>query len=252
MEHSQTGNLHDDWASRVTQVKDGAVVLAEYRYNGSGSVVSTDLPEPDMFSNRHSSTPGDYPDLDRFNRPIADDWMIDRGHSASTVANRRAYAGYEIDPVAAWEQYHVRHRVLNSDLGRWISRDPLPQLSPPPSQQIVPAPTGYCGNIVPAIVELQSIVPAQYMYAVDDPIGRVDPSGLLDLAVCVVNCPGGTPFVDAIFMSVVGSNCPTGKGKWCCQEAREVYCACKAAQGIIDDCYLIGEGTFVVCLICIC
>ncbi|MDQ7014625.1 MAG: RHS repeat-associated core domain-containing protein [Planctomycetota bacterium] len=45
-------------------------------------------------------------------------------------ANRKAYAGYEIDPVLTgsegWESvYHVRNRVHLSQLGRWTRRDPL-------------------------------------------------------------------------------------------------------------------------------
>jgi RHS repeat-associated protein len=45
-------------------------------------------------------------------------------------ALRKAYAGYEIDPVLTgsegWESvYHVRHRVYLSGLGRWTRRDPL-------------------------------------------------------------------------------------------------------------------------------
>ncbi|MCL4211421.1 MAG: hypothetical protein KJZ68_12265, partial [Phycisphaerales bacterium] len=41
----------------------------------------------------------------------------------STNGNRRGYAGYEIDPVLAGH-WHVRHRVLRSDLGVWTRRDP--------------------------------------------------------------------------------------------------------------------------------
>jgi RHS repeat-associated protein len=45
-------------------------------------------------------------------------------------ALRKAYAGYEIEPVLTgsegWESvYHVRHRVYLSRLGRWTRRDPL-------------------------------------------------------------------------------------------------------------------------------
>ena len=42
----------------------------------------------------------------------------------STNGNRRGYAGYEIDPVLAGH-WHVRHRVLRSDLGVWTRRDPI-------------------------------------------------------------------------------------------------------------------------------
>ncbi|NNF64227.1 MAG: RHS repeat-associated core domain-containing protein, partial [Acidimicrobiia bacterium] len=46
--------------------------------------------------------------------------------SLPEIANRKAYAGYEFDDAlgSAFRFYHVRHRVLNSDLGRWLTRDP--------------------------------------------------------------------------------------------------------------------------------
>ena len=45
----------------------------------------------------------------------------------SDVGNRKGYAGYELDDAlaGAYRLYHVRNRVLNSDLGRWVRRDPL-------------------------------------------------------------------------------------------------------------------------------
>ncbi len=44
--------------------------------------------------------------------------------SGSDYANRKGYAGYEFDDIVAGAQsmWHVRHRVLNSDLGRWMQR----------------------------------------------------------------------------------------------------------------------------------
>jgi RHS repeat-associated protein len=44
--------------------------------------------------------------------------------SRSDVLNRKGYAGYENDG-ALQELYHVRHRVLHSELGRWTRRDPI-------------------------------------------------------------------------------------------------------------------------------
>jgi RHS repeat-associated protein len=45
--------------------------------------------------------------------------------TSTAVFNRKGYAGYE----HAWEldgtKYHVRHRVLDAELGRWNRRDPL-------------------------------------------------------------------------------------------------------------------------------
>lgn len=48
--------------------------------------------------------------------------------SADQTANRRGYAGYEHDPVTAAagrHLCHVRHRVYEAELGRWMRRDPL-------------------------------------------------------------------------------------------------------------------------------
>jgi RHS repeat-associated protein len=45
----------------------------------------------------------------------------------SDVGNRKGYAGYELDDALAdsYRLCHVRRRVLNADLGRWLRRDPL-------------------------------------------------------------------------------------------------------------------------------
>ncbi|MBX3409514.1 MAG: hypothetical protein KF859_06465 [Phycisphaeraceae bacterium] len=54
------------------------------------------------------------------------DWLLWTSHgrgSVSRLHNRRGYAGYEYDP--ATQQWHVRHRVLVSEMGRWNRRDPL-------------------------------------------------------------------------------------------------------------------------------
>ena len=42
----------------------------------------------------------------------------------TNVASRKGYAGYEID-IAIAKLYHVRYRVLHTELGRWTQRDPL-------------------------------------------------------------------------------------------------------------------------------
>jgi len=69
--------LHDDEASRVTDLMDGATVLALYAYNGAGTVVGTDYPEPDVMSRQYTSTLGDYADLDRFDRVVTSKWTKD-------------------------------------------------------------------------------------------------------------------------------------------------------------------------------
>jgi RHS repeat-associated protein len=43
---------------------------------------------------------------------------------ASKWGNRKGYAGYEGDTALAGTKWHVRHRVLESELGRWMRRDP--------------------------------------------------------------------------------------------------------------------------------
>ena len=75
--YSSTGSRHDDWASRISQVKDASIILAEYSYNGQSHVVSNALRELSIYSQLHSSTPGSYPDLDRFDRVITSSWYKD-------------------------------------------------------------------------------------------------------------------------------------------------------------------------------
>jgi RHS repeat-associated protein len=45
--------------------------------------------------------------------------------SIGTNANRVGLAGYAFDDVVTRGAYHVRHRVLDADRGRWIQRDPF-------------------------------------------------------------------------------------------------------------------------------
>jgi RHS repeat-associated protein len=42
----------------------------------------------------------------------------------SSINNRKGYAGYEYDPTLG-QLYHVRNRVLRSDVGLWLHRDAL-------------------------------------------------------------------------------------------------------------------------------
>jgi RHS repeat-associated protein len=59
---------------------------------------------------------------------VTGNWGASAGWGAlSDIGNRKGYAGYEFDPVleGAYSFYHVRRRVLNSNLGRWLTRDPL-------------------------------------------------------------------------------------------------------------------------------
>ena len=75
--YHSAGNLHDDEASRVTGVKDGAVKLAVYEYTGLSRLVGTDHPEPDIMWNLYDSTSGTYPDLDGLGRITSSRWTMD-------------------------------------------------------------------------------------------------------------------------------------------------------------------------------
>ncbi len=50
--------------------------------------------------------------------------------SSTGVKNRKGYAGYEQDH-STYRLYHVRHRVMNTTLGRWTRRDPLQYVDGP-------------------------------------------------------------------------------------------------------------------------
>jgi RHS repeat-associated protein len=81
--------------------------------------------------------------------------------------NRRGYAGYEDAFELAGSKYHVRHRVLDAELGRWTRRDPL----------------GYVDGM------------GLYEYVHSQALGRTDPSGLAWLS-CQhppYMCPGLIP-----------------------------------------------------------
>jgi len=80
-------------------------------------------------------------------------WGTTLGWGAlSNIGNRKGYAGYEFDPTlqAAYSFWHVRRRVLNSDLGRWLTRDPI----------------GYADGA------------NLYQYVSSNPLARVDSTGL--------------------------------------------------------------------------
>ena len=70
--------------------------------------------------------------------------------SRSGVRNRAGYAGYEFEPALPNSAWHVRNRVLVSELGRWNRRDPA----------------GYMDG------------PDLYSYVLDSPLLLVDAMGL--------------------------------------------------------------------------
>ncbi len=108
-DYSTQGSKHDEEASRVTNLKDGATVLVTYNYNGVGQVVGTDYPEPDVMSKQFTST-GVYPDLDLFNRVVTSKWTKDLAtdkdfyhvdltydrNSNITTADDTVHAGFDV------------------------------------------------------------------------------------------------------------------------------------------------------------
>ena len=64
-------------SSRVSEVKDGSVILASYSYNGVGHVVATNLSEADVMWKMHGASSSSFPDLDRFNRVTSSRWTKD-------------------------------------------------------------------------------------------------------------------------------------------------------------------------------
>ncbi|MEM7305643.1 MAG: RHS repeat-associated core domain-containing protein [Planctomycetota bacterium] len=76
-QYLSAGGLHDDEASRVSRLLDGAVRVARYAYSGVGQVVGTDYGQPNIMWELYGSTSGSYPDLDRFNRVTSSRWTTD-------------------------------------------------------------------------------------------------------------------------------------------------------------------------------
>ena len=102
---------HKTRTVELTQVKDGAVVLASYLYNGLGQVIATDYPQPNVMWTMHGSTSGSYPDLDRFNRVTSSRWTSDLAtdvdfydidisydrNSNITLIEDNVHAGFDVD-----------------------------------------------------------------------------------------------------------------------------------------------------------
>ena len=116
-----TGYLHDDEASRVTQILVGATPVATYNYNGLDTVVGTTLDEPDVMSKQFGSTSGSFPDLDRFNRVVTSKWTKDLATDRDFY---RVDLGYDRNSniVSAEDQVHAGFDVLytNDDLNRLV------------------------------------------------------------------------------------------------------------------------------------
>jgi RHS repeat-associated protein len=85
---------------------------------------SSDLPIPDGVVDTHDQTT-----IQNIEGTFKGGWGI---LSDSALDNRKGLAGYEFDPILngvgtgdVKPIYHVRHRVLASDIGKWLQKDPL-------------------------------------------------------------------------------------------------------------------------------
>ncbi|MCC6970107.1 MAG: hypothetical protein IT434_07770, partial [Phycisphaerales bacterium] len=123
--------------------------------------------------------------------------------SASSVANRFGYAGYQHDPTfvgASRAIYHVRHRVYDAGLGRWTKRNPL----------------GY--------VEGDSL----YSYCYQYPLRWVDPSGLPPWCPrpdydCAVGSGNGGIDCQALAETYVSSTLHLSSTHRCWQQTVDAY-----------------------------
>ena len=121
LSYRSTAYLHDDEASRVTQILDEGTPVATYNYNGLDTVVGTTLDEPDVMSKLFGSTSGSFPDLDRFNRVVTSRWTKDLATDRDFY---RVDLGYDRNSniVSAEDGVHAGFDVLytNDDLNRLV------------------------------------------------------------------------------------------------------------------------------------
>ena len=121
LSYRSTAYLHDDEASRVTQILDEGTPVATYNYNGLDTVVGTTLDEPDVMSKQFGSTSGSFPDLDRFNRVVTSKWTKDLATDRDFY---RVDLGYDRNSniVSAEDGVHAGFDVLytNDDLNRLV------------------------------------------------------------------------------------------------------------------------------------
>ena len=121
LSYRSTAYLHDDEASRVTQILDEGTPVATYNYNGLDTVVGTTLDEPDVMSKQFGSTSGSFSDLDRFNRVVTSKWTKDLATDRDFY---RVDLGYDRNSniVSAEDGVHAGFDVLytNDDLNRLV------------------------------------------------------------------------------------------------------------------------------------
>jgi RHS repeat-associated protein len=113
--------------------------------------------------------------------------------SAGAVGNRRGVAAYEIDPRI---NYHVRERVLDSEVGVWLRRDPL----------------GY--------VDGQNLFAALGL----SPVSRTDPFGLCAQGGCLGSSPPPDPPPDPDRFDT----------DWDCEEKCTVTTGCRSDCYVCD------------------
>ena len=73
-DYLSTGGKHDDEASRLSTLKDGALRLVDYSYDGLAQVVKTDHKQPEIEWDMSAGSESGLADLDRFNRVTTSRW----------------------------------------------------------------------------------------------------------------------------------------------------------------------------------
>lgn len=145
----------------------------------------------------------DTADIDYMNDEAADTTKFGGynkvGTATGTIAPspRFAYAGYAWDP--AIKMYHVRHRVYNPEMGRWLTRDPA----------------GYA--------EDASLV----LYAYSRPLSFADPEGLIPVA-----CRHSSS--DDCCKTACAAN-PTAKAATVCSGTTAACCICDDTVNQFDS-----------------
>jgi len=121
------GFVYDAFGRMVTATgiigEEGPVVTARHRYNGLGFRImwQYDADSDINFDGSEDSLDGD---LFYFDSYLPNSGLSGKGKlSSPAVGNRIGYAGYQWDPTI--KAYHVRHRVLLPEIGRWSRRDPI-------------------------------------------------------------------------------------------------------------------------------